>query len=316
MRLRIDNRPLELLLSVILLGTISLLLAACGSQDEASSGGSGDADSIQLRVVTSLPLFADLAQQVGGDRIDTVALLPTGADPHTFQPSPQDIQKITEADLVIVNGLGLEMPMLHLTKPNMRGGATLLQLAERTIADGASAIGENPHLWLDVTNAKEYTRIIRDTLVTADPDRTAEYEANYQRFLEELEGLDQYVQGQISSVPPARRYLVTTHDAFPYLARYLGFEVLAVVAASSNQEPSPRDIVNLLQAIGDKSVPAVFTEPQLGAQGQLLEQAAAVVGVTVCTLYADSLDDDVESYMEMMRFNADEIAHCLGQFNG
>ncbi len=117
-------------------------------------------------------------------------------------------------------------------------------------------------------------------------------------------------------MPPARRKLVTTHDAFPYLARYLGFEVVAVVAASPSQEPSPRDIADLLQAINDEGVPAVFAEPQLGSQGQLLKQAAADAGVAVCTLYADSLDDEVESYIELMRFNADEIARCLGQSDG
>lgn len=303
-------------LFALLVGAASILLAACDSDGQASSDGTNGGGPSQVKVVTTLPLFADFVRQIGGARVEVVALLPSGADPHTFQPSPRDVQRITEADVAVVNGLGLETPTLRLIETNLRSGATLLRLAEQAVAAGADSLGGNPHLWLDVANAREYARIVRDALAAADPQGTEGYEVGYQRFLEDLDELDRYVRAQVSDVPPQRRKLVTTHEAFPYLARYLGFEVVAVVASSPGQEPSPQDIAELGRAIGEEGVPAVFAEPQLGSQGQVLKQAAADAGVRVCILYADSLDDEVESYIELMRFNANEIARCLGGPDG
>ncbi len=311
MRLRIENRLPTLLMFALPVGAASILLAACGSAGEASPDETNGSAPAQVRVVTSLPLLADFARQIGAARVEVAALLPSGADPHTFQLTPRNVQRITEAEVVIVNGLGLETPTLRLIEANLRSDATLLQLAEEAAAAGADSLGNNPHLWLDVANARLYAHLIRDALAEVDPSGAQEYEANYRGFLEELDDLDRYVQAQIAGVLPERRKLVTTHDAFPYLARYLDFEVVAVVAPSPNQEPSPQDIAKLGRAISQESVAAVFAEPQLGSQGEMLTQAAADAGVTVCTLYSDSLDDEVKSYIEMMRFNAHEIARCL-----
>ena len=319
MGLRIESRTYRLpyrwprlpLLSAGFIGIALVLLAAACAADQPQAPG-----STAPKVVTTLPLFADLILQIGGDRVEAFALLPSGADPHTFDPSPRDIERIRAADVVIVNGLGLETPALRVIRSNLRSSTPLVKLAEEAAAAGANILEGNPHLWLDIANGKEYARIIRDALAEVDPEGAPEYEANYQHFLGELDQLDLYMRAQIASVPQEQSKLVTAHAAFPYLAQYLGLQEVAVVAPSPGQEPSPQDIAELERAIRVEGVPAVFIEPQLGAESRILKRAAADAGVKVCTLYADTLDDKVQGYVEMMRFNADEIVRCLGGAGG
>ncbi len=135
-------------------------------------------------------------------------------------------------------------------------------------------------------------------------------------YLDAIETAQADAAMSIESVPAGNRKLVTTHDAFGRFASAFDLEIVAVVVGSPGQEPSPEDVANLTRAIEDQGVPAVFREPQIDAEGRILEQAAKDAGVRVCTLYSDSLDDKVTSYIEMMRFNADEIARCLGGDNG
>ncbi len=296
-------------------GAVLLAAAACGEADRDQ-----DRAGAALKVVTTLPLLADFVREVGGERVEVFALLPSGADPHTYEPVPRDVQRITEADLVFVNGFHLEPAALKVIQPNLSPGAPLIELAEEAGAAGVEIIGGgesqdgegDPHLWLDIDNARTYAGIIRDSLAGADPEGAEAYEDNYQRYLDELADLNRYVLAKVSTVPAERRKLVTTHDAFGYLARYLGFQVAAFVVAGPGQEPSAADVADLAKAIKSEGVPAVFEEPQLGAAASVLERAAADAGVQVCTLYSDGLDDRVRTYVELMRFNADEMARCLG----
>lgn len=282
----------------------ALALAACG-------GSRASEDDGRLQVVVSLPLFADFVHQVGGDLVEVSSLLPSGADPHTYEPTPQGVRRVTEAHLAFTNGFDLEPGILNVIEPNLPNAASLIELAQTAAAAGATLRETDPHLWLSVDNAREYVRIIRDALTETDPEGAAKYEQNYQGYLTRLDELDKYVQDRLSALPPERRKLVTTHDAFGYLADYLGFEVAAVVSVSPGQEPSAADIAALVQTIEEVGVAAVFEEPQLGAAASVLKQAADDADVEVCTLYSGALDDQVPTYIDMMRFNADELARCL-----
>jgi len=304
----------------------TLLLVACGS--DGRDGTPTGADGENPRVMTSLDIFADFVREVGGDRVEVTALLPSGADPHTYEPTPSDIRRITEAEIIFVNGLDLEAAALKVIEPNLPSGVPMIELAEEASEAGVALRpfgggeeheedqhvheGADPHVWLSVDNVREYARIIRDGLTDVDPEGAPQYEENYQSHLARLDGLDEYVREAVSTVPPERRKIVSTHAAFGYMADYMDFEVAGVVAISPGQDPSPRDIADLTNAIKDQGVPAVFTEPQIGADSRLLEQIAADAGVQVCTLYSDTLTDDVPTYIDMMRFNADELLRCLG----
>jgi zinc/manganese transport system substrate-binding protein/manganese/iron transport system substrate-binding protein len=290
---------------------IVLSLAACGDDDSSGS-------TANIRVVTTISLLEDLIHEIGGDRVEVTSLLPAGADPHTYEPTPGQVRDITEADVVFANGLNLEPGALKVIEPNLPDGTPLVELAEQAIDDGFPTIeGDeedepiNPHLWLSVDAAREYVKAIRDALSEADPDGAASYEANYDSYVARLDELDTEVEEALSDLPAERRKLVTTHDAFGYMAAYMGLEVAAVVAESPGQEPSASDVAALVEEIERLGMPAVFEEPQLGAEAGVLEQAAEDAGVEVCTLYSDALDDEVSTYLELIRHNAEEVARCL-----
>lgn len=295
----------------------------------ASSAACGDdgteSPESQLRIVVTLPLFADMAEEVGGDRVQVDALLPAGADPHTFEPVPSDVQLISDADIVFANGLGLEASTIDLIDTNLPSGVSLVELAKEAEAlgheviqeegggdEGDSDEGGNPHMWLDPEVAKEYANIIQEQLSLVDPGGATAYGKNYESYRDEIDDAEMYLKEKASEVPEGLRVIVSTHDAFPYLARAIGYQVGAVVAVSPGQETNPQAVADLSDTIAKTGVAAVFREPQLGAETDVLEQAASDAGVQVCELYSDSLDDDVTSYVELVRHNADEIARCLG----
>ncbi|MFD7407961.1 anchored repeat ABC transporter, substrate-binding protein [Streptomyces sp. NPDC059866] len=171
----------------------------------------------------------------------------------------------------------------------------------------------DPHAWADVANAEAYVRRIEAELIKADPDGKATYEKNAKAYLETLGALDQEVAKKLATVPEHNRKLITTHDAFGYLAKAYGMEVAGFVVPVPNREPSAAQIEELGNTIREKKVPSVFLEPNLAARSDVLRRVAQDQGVGVCTIYGDSFDDQVHDYVSMMRHNANELTKCLGE---
>ncbi|MEU4095848.1 anchored repeat ABC transporter, substrate-binding protein [Streptomyces sp. NPDC026673] len=190
-------------------------------------------------------------------------------------------------------------------------GAEVYQLPQAVL--GKHAHGEiDPHLWQDVQNAKAYVQLIRDTLKKQDPDGASAYDANSRRYEEQLDSLDGYVRDQISRIPADKRQLITTHDAFGYLADAYGMTVAGFVVPNPAQEPSAEDVEKLSRTIKNLKVPAVFMEPNLVQRATVLTQVAKDQHVKVCVLYGDAFDEHAWHYTDMMRHNADELRTCLG----
>ncbi len=318
-------------MSRLALATVALLvtmsLVACGSNDQGdtpSARFSPASRDLPIRVGTTLPLFADFAREIGGDNADVFSILPSGADPHTYEPTPSDIRRIAEADIIFVNDLqpGLEGSILDVIDSNKGQDTTVISFMANVTSTRAQELGDpettaadagdNPHLWLDVSLARAYVSVIAETLTGADAANAALYSDNLTHYGQRLAQLDDEIAATVDQIPPESRKLVTPHDAFPHLARRYGLSIVGFVVPGPSQDPSPRDIADLTNDIKDQSVPAVFTEPQIGADSRLMEQIAADAGVPVCTLYSDALTDDVPTYVDMMRFNADELLRCLG----
>jgi ABC-type Zn uptake system ZnuABC Zn-binding protein ZnuA len=282
-------------LLALILGLSVSLGAACG-------GGANDEG--RLRAVTSLEIFADMVRNVGGDRVEVEALLPSGADPHTYELAPGRVADIVRADAVFLNGLGLEESIEGIVRTNAEGEVVELADELPTLEDG------NPHLWLDPRLGARYVERIQDALIAVDPAGGAAYESNAGAYLEELAALDREFEAAVESIPAAERKLVTFHDAFPYLAARYGLEVVAVVAPSPGQEPSARAVADLVHAIRDSGVAAVFKEPQFSSD--ILDRAADEADVRVLDLLSDAYIEGVDSYLGLMRFNLAQLREGLG----
>ncbi|MCH8008885.1 MAG: zinc ABC transporter substrate-binding protein [Chloroflexi bacterium] len=288
-----SRRLLRLGIIPVLLVTMAAVLA-CGDGDKPSA-------SEEVRVIASLEIFADMVRNVGGDRVAVVALLPSGADVHTYELPPSRIADVARADLIFLNGLDLEEQVGKIARTNASG--PVIELTE-----ALPVIDDNPHLWLDVRLAAGYVERIRDELTNIDPEGRMVYEVNAAAYLEELESLDLEMERAIGTIPAEDRRLVTFHDAYVYLAQRYGLEVIAVVAPSPGQEPSARDLGELSDAI--EGVPAVFKEPQFNAA--VLELVADERGVQVLDLLSDAYVDGVGTYVQLIRFNMDQLVEGLG----
>ncbi len=285
-----------------------LLLVAC----ESRSAPTQSAGPQKIVVVTTMTVLGDLIQQVGGDKVEVKSLVPPGGEVHTYQPTPEDIKSVAQARIVFYNGVHLEE---WLDGTIRSAGKPDLPIV--VLSDGLPIIQEageepNPHLWLNAANAKAYVEKIRDGLSKVDSGNAGYYGDRAKNYLVQLDELDKWVQGEVETIPKARRKLVTFHDAFPYFARRYGFALVGVVVASPGKEPSARDLTLLVRRIKRERVPAVFAEAQFNPQA--MEALAKDAGVRVITaLYDDSLStgSEVNSYIALMKHNVTQIVNAL-----
>ncbi len=287
---------------------LALLLTACESQPAQTQ----PAGSRKLTVVTTLTVLADMIQQVGGDKVQVKPLVPPGGEVHTYKPTPDDIKNVARATIVFYNGGHLEdwidATIRSAGKPNV----PIVVLSEGLPLIEESDNEPNPHLWLDVTNAKAYVEKIRDALSKVDPANTSYYTDRAKSYLDQLAELDTWIQAEVDKIPKARRKLVTFHDAFPYFARRYGFSLHGVLVASPGKEPSARDLTGLVRRIKREEVPAVFAEAQFSAKA--MEVLAKETEVRVITnLYNDTLSTGPEAntYIAMMKHDVTEIVDAL-----
>lgn len=288
-----------------------LTAASCGPAAGPSPSGA------KLSVVTTTTVFADFVQKVGGDRVRVRALVPRGADVHTFDPAPSDAQAIGTANLIVMNGLGLDEWLVGVIGDAGAANTPLLKLAEAV--PGAELIeagedeggGSNPHLWMDVTYARGYAAVIASQLIQVDPSGKSVYDANLAEQDAQLRDLDSWVREQLGSIPPDNRRIVSFHDAFPYFARAYGLEIVGVVVPVPGQDPSAGEVAGLINAIRGVHVKAILSEVQF--DDRLVQTIAAETGVAVVQdLYDDSLGDPpLDSYDAIMRWDTNQIAGAL-----
>ena len=275
-----------------------------------------------LNVVATFSILGDFAKNVGGDRVSVTALVGPDSDTHVYTPTPADAKKITDAKLVIVNGFGLEGWLPRLVKSS--GGKAVTVVATRGIAPRKIEVGEalsqdhdvgsaDPHAWQSVVNAKTYIANIRDALVAADPAGAEAYRANAAAYLAKLDALDAEVRAAVAKIPPERRSVISTHDAFGYFADAYGVKFIAPQGVSTESEPSARDIAAIITQIRKQKIPAVFLENV--SDPRLMRRMAAETGANIGgTLYSDSLTGEKGSaptYIDMVRHNIKALTSAL-----
>ena len=298
---------------------LALAVLACAGGD-----GSGDDADGRVRVVVTIAPIRSIVESVGGERVRVTALVPEGTNSHTFEPPPSAVRAIAGADLIIVNGLNLEQPVIELAEANRREGVEIARLGEAAIGPDEYVYDfsypreggdPNPHLWTDPILAIAYANIARDALGRADPEGAAAYAANAAAFAARMEKLDAAIRAAAATVPTERRLLLTYHDSFPYFAPRYGFTVIGAVQPSDFSEPSPREVAALVRQIREAGVPAVFGSEVFPSE--TLETIAREAGaVQVATLRDDDLPgepgDAENTYLGMMTANARAIVTALG----
>ncbi len=310
-------------LAAVLLLLSGLLLAGCAAaaKPEATNAGRTDGLPNVLAVETFL---ADIAQNVAGDRLPVAALIPIGVDPHAFEPTPQDVARISRSQVLIANGAGFE-GWLQEVMANAGGerpvveasaGLTSRQPGEAEISqDEHGDANGDPHFWLDPLNVIHYVENIRAGLSQADPAGTDVYAANATAYSAKLRDLDAWITEQVQQVPEERRLLVTNHESFGYFADRYGFRVVGTVipSVSTSASPSAQQLAQLVDRLRATGAPAIFLET--GANPQLANQLAQETGIKVVTdLYTHSVnpaDSNAPTYLDMMRYNTRKIVDAL-----
>lgn len=302
----------------LLVGWLSLLMAGCRGAADAGAGES--AQDGDIRVLASTTFLADIAQNVAGERVKVEALLPMGADPHSYQAAPADVVKVSESRVLILNGLEYEH-FIETLLENADGERMVIEatagLEARQMEEDSSGGGHgagDPHMWLDPNLVIRYVGNIRDGLIEADPAGEEIYKANAEAYIAELEALDKWIVAQVSTIPIERRLLVTNHEALGYFAARYGFRVVGVVLGSLSSEASPsaQELTRLVDEIRATGVPAIFLSR--AENPVLAEQIGKETGVRVVnTLYFESLTDGepAGTYIDMMKYNVGEMVAGL-----
>jgi len=297
------------------------LISACGKKEQEPKSAP---EARKINVVTTVAPITSIVENIAGDKVRVTGIIPEGINSHTFEPVPTDIKIVAAADLLILNGLELEIPTLKLAKANMKQSALILLLGDKTLTEKdyiydfsfpKSHGHPNPHLWLNPQHVIRYAVLVRDELVRIDPDNKSGYEQNAAAYLQRLETLDQAIEQAVQTIPENNRRLLTYHDSWPYFARRYGFEIIGAVQPSDFSDPSPREVKRLIDQIRNEKVPAVFGSEVFPSP--VLEQIAREGK----TRYIDKLRDDAlpgkpgepqHSYIGMMVENLTIMFEALG----
>lgn len=299
---------------------IALLLtsAACGG---TSGSASASASTSGYRVVATTSVFADLARLALGDAVQIDSIVPAGIDVHTFEPAPSDAAKIAAADLILMNGLGLDDWVGSLIEAAQQSDANVLRLGEGldvsdawiylASSEASAKHAYDPHVWLDPNGAALYVHRIADRVTQERPELSSAIKASSTEGLKRITALDAEVGAIFAAIPATNRKIVTFHDAFGYYARAYDITIVGVAIASPGQDPSAREIAALIDAIRASGVTTVFSEVQFPSK--VLNSIAAETGATVLAdLYSDALGAAPgDTYIGAMRANATAIAASM-----
>lgn len=284
----------------------------------------------QINIVTTVAPITNIVRNIGGSHTRVTGIVPDGADSHTFEPVPTDAKVLESADIIIVNGLDLELPTVKLAEKVKKPAVQIVRLGDQAISKKewqydasyprhVHGLGHthtqghpNPHLWPNIALAMRYAEITRDSLVSLDPANKADYIANTAAYLEKLKKLDSAIFTCVKSIPEKNRKLVTYHDSFAYFAPRYGMKVIAAVQPSDFSEPSPREVIRIIKQIRQENVPAIFGSEVFPSK--TMEQIARETRVR----FIDQLSDDElppppdHSFIGMMANNMRIMTGALG----
>jgi zinc/manganese transport system substrate-binding protein len=279
----------------------------------------------KIDVVASFSILADFAQEVGKDRVAVTSLVGPDGDAHAYEPTPRDVQRVAKARLVIVNGLGLEGWLNRLLEASgskalvIEASAGVSPLAAQEHARGSEETEDHdhrnavdPHAFQDVRNAILYVGNITQALCKAAVSECLFFQSNANRYVERLHALDHEVRAAIETIPPGRRRVISSHDAFGYFAHAYGVRFLAPEGVSTDSEASAEDVARLIEQIRTEKASALFVENI--SDRRLIEQIARETGLEVSgVLFSDALSKDgrAGTFIDMIRHNVRTLADAI-----
>lgn len=290
---------------------IALTMARAAAQDS-------------LKIATSMPILQDIVSNITGDAAEVFSIMPANSDPHTWEPTPEDMVRLTEADAFIFIGADLE-PFVE--TGGWRRSVRDNDIPEFQVTDHVELIvideiidhgdhvhdltGGDPHIWLDPLTIVQAVPAIAEFLAELNANNAEAFQSNAEAYVQELEDLHADLDETLGAIPEERRKLLVFHDAWRYFAARYNFEIIGIVLENPNAEVSAQEMVHLLDVLEEYDVNAVFSEPQFNVSVlDLLEQEG---DIEIVTLLTDSFIDGVETYIDLMRYNRDQLVEALGQ---
>jgi manganese/iron transport system substrate-binding protein len=282
--------------------TIALCATGCGSN--ASSNKSADG---KIDVVTTISTLNSFVQGVGGDKVRVTSIVPIGASPETYEPTPQDVATITKAKVLVENGAGLETWLDRLLR-----NAASPKLQTVIASEGLPIVNDNPHLWMDPQYAKHYVLQIRDGLIAVDPADANTFRINAMHYNDALDALTAHIRAQVATIPPSQRYMIVFHNAWQYYNDRFGITTLGFVERNPGQEPNPQQVAQLVDLAKQHNVRGVFSEPEYSPK--ILYSLAQGSNIKVVeNLYDDSIGTNaqVSNYLSMLVYDTNIIVNAL-----
>ena len=271
----------------------------------------------KFKAVTTFTVIADIARNVAGDAADVESITRPGAEIHNYQPTPGDIQRAQGANLVLWNGLNLELWFERFLR-------TLRDVPSAVVSEGVEPMGisegpysgkPNPHAWMSPSAAMIYVDNIRDAFVAHDPANAETYKANAAAYKAQIQATIAPIQAQLATIPEEKRWLVTSEGAFSYLARDFGLRELYLWPINADQQGSPKQVRTVIDAVRANGISVIFSESTISPDPA--KQVARETGITYGgVLYVDSLteaDGPVPTYLDMLRVTSETIAAGLTQ---
>ena len=308
--------------------TLSLMLGigliACTSGEVADpSNQTNNSQTTELaadnqgkkKVLTTFTVLADIAQNVAGDKLDVQSITRIGAEIHGYEPTPSDITKAQDADLILYNGMNLERWFEQFLGNVQDVPSVILTegIEPIPIAEGPYADKPNPHPWMSPKNALVYVENIRKAFVELDPDNAETYNANAAAYSDKLKAIDETLQTDLEQLPENKRYLVSCEGAFSYLARDYNLKEIYIWPINAEQQFTPKQVKTVIDKVKSNQVPTIFCESTVSDEGQ--KQVAKTTGARFGgNLYVDSLSTEegpVPTFLDLLEYDARVISNGL-----
>ena len=279
----------------------------------------GAASADTLKVVTTFTVFADMAKNVVKDRAEVVSITRPGAEIHNYQPTPGDIRRAQGADLILWNGLNLELwfEKFFENLSDVPGILLTEGIEPMSIGEGPYNGKPNPHAWMSPENGVIYVQNMAKAFGKYDPDNAEFYNANAETYIEELRAISAPIKASIDAIDENSRWLVTSEGAFSYLARDFGLQELFIWPINADQQGTPQQVRKVIDTVREFNIPAVFSESTVSANPAqtIANETDAIYGGV---LYVDSLseaDGPVPTYIDLLKVTVDTIAEGLSKGN-